>query len=80
MKTDVQAAAFEPFDLPVFEVPAMEQRPANLSWEAVMRETELVRRYYLDHYDTPEKRLRDKNPEPFRMDSTRAVGVPMPST
>lgn len=80
MKTDVQAAAFEPFDLPVFEVLAREQRPANLSWEAVMRETELVRRYYLDHYDTPEKRLHDKNPEPFRMDSTRAVGVPMPST
>jgi len=33
-----------------------------------MRETESVRRYYLEHYDTPEKRLRDKNPEPFRMD------------
>jgi hypothetical protein len=31
----------------------MERRPANLSWEALMRETELVRRYYLDHYDTP---------------------------
>ena len=67
MKNDVQTAALGPFDLPVFEVPPME-RPANLSWEAVMRETELVRRYYLDHYDTPEKRLRDKNPEPFRMD------------
>jgi hypothetical protein len=68
MKNDVQPAALEPFDLPVFEGPAVEQRPANLSWEAVMRETELVRRYYRDHYDTPEKRLGDKNPEPFRMD------------
>jgi hypothetical protein len=27
-----------------------------------------LRRYYLEHYDTPEKRLRDKNLEPFRKD------------
>ena len=25
-----------------------------------MRKTELVRRYYLDHYDTPEKRFATK--------------------
>jgi len=68
MKTDAEKWVFEPFDLPVFDVPQIEWQPGNLSWEAVMKETESVRRYYLEHYDTPEKRLRDKNPEPFRME------------
>jgi hypothetical protein len=68
MKTEAEKWVFEPFDLPVFDVPQIEWQPGNLSWEAVMRETESVRRYYLEHYDTPENRLRDKNPEPFRMD------------
>ena len=68
MKSDAENAAFEPFDLPVFDVPQIEPRAGILSWEAVMKETESLRRYYLDHYDTPEKRLRDKNPEPFHMD------------
>ena len=68
MKTDAEKWVFEPFDLPVFEEPQIEWRSENRSWEAVMRETESVRRYYLEHYDTPEKRLRDKNPEAFRMD------------
>ena len=68
MKTDAGKWVFEPFDLPLFDVPQIEWQLGNLSWEAVMRETESVRRYYLENYDTPEKRLRDKNPEPFRMD------------
>ena len=68
MKTDAEKGAFEPFDLPIFDIPQVESQKRVLSWEAVMKETESVRRYYLDHYDTPEKRLRDKNPEPFHMD------------
>jgi hypothetical protein len=63
-----QTAALEPFYLSIFEVPPIEQRPANLSWEALMRETELVRRYYLDHYDTPKSasatRIGGANPFP----------------
>ena len=26
-----------------------------------------VREHYMQHFDSPEKRLRDKNPEPFRL-------------
>jgi len=67
MKSDA-AKPSDFFNLPVFEEPQIEWRSGNCSWEAVMRETESVRRYYLENYDTPENRLRDKNPEPFRMD------------
>jgi hypothetical protein len=58
----------EPFMLPVFDVPQKEWRPEKVSWERVMEETEAVRRYYMEHHDSPEKRLREKNPKPFRMD------------
>jgi hypothetical protein len=59
---------FEPINLPVFDQPQKEWRPKAVSWEEVMRETEPFRRYYLEHFDSPEKRLKDKNPKPFRMD------------
>jgi len=39
-----------------------------MSWEAVMRETRAFREYYMAHFDSPEKRLVAKNPEPFRLD------------
>jgi len=58
----------EPFNLPVFAVPQLGWRPRVVSWEAVIEETEPLRAYYLEHFDSPEKRLRDKNPAPFRMD------------
>ena len=58
----------ESFDLPVFDKPQKEWRPREVIWEQVIDETEPERRYYLEHYDTPEKRLRDKNPKPLRMD------------
>ena len=32
-----------------------------------MAQTEPQRRFYMKHFDSPEKRLRDKNPTPFRM-------------
>jgi hypothetical protein len=34
----------------------------------VMRETRAVRNYYLLSHDSPEKRLREKTTEPFRLD------------
>lgn len=56
------------FELPVFDVPQVERLYSHFSWEDVMRETELTRQYHRSHFDSPEKRLRDKNPAPFRMD------------
>jgi hypothetical protein len=40
------------FDLPIFGALPVEHRAANLSREAIMRETELVRRECLNHCDT----------------------------
>ena len=59
---------FEPFDLPKFDVPQVEHLPSVMTWDDAMRETESLRQYYLTHHDSPEKRLRDKNPERFRME------------
>jgi len=66
MKT--KGAAFEPFELPVFEKPQIEWHPGTVVWETVIEETEVLRKYYIEHFDKPEIRLRDKNPKPFRMD------------
>lgn len=52
-------------NLPVFDQPQKEWWPRIIPWEVVMRETQSVREYYRAHYDSPERRLRDKNPEPF---------------
>jgi len=60
---------FEPFVLPVFDQPQRERRNPSLSWEEVIRETEPVRSYYLEHLDSLERRLREKNPVPFRIDA-----------
>ncbi len=59
---------FEPFDLPVFDVPQQEHWPAAISWDRAMQEFDAMRRQYLKDFDSPEVRLRDKNPEPFRLD------------
>ena len=56
----------EAINLPIFDVPQKEWRPKVVRLEDVIAETEPLRRYYLEHYDDPEKRLRSKNPEPFR--------------
>ena len=59
---------FEPFDLPVFDVPQKEHWPAAISWDQAMEEFDAARRRYMKDLDSPEARLRDKNPEPFRLD------------
>jgi hypothetical protein len=58
----------ERLDLPVFRAPQSDWHPGAVDWQTVIEETEPLRRYYLEHFDSPEKRLRDKNPKPFRMD------------
>jgi hypothetical protein len=60
------AAEVAELNLPVFTEAPREHR-GNWSWEAVMRQTQPFRDYYIQHFDSPEKRLRDKNPEPFRL-------------
>jgi hypothetical protein len=55
-------------NLPVFDEPQVEWRPESVVWERVIEETEPLRRYYIEHFDSPEKRLQSKNPTPFRMD------------
>ena len=59
---------FEPFDLPAFDVPQQEHWPAAISWDQAMQEFDDARRMALREFDSPEARLRDKNPEPFRLD------------
>jgi hypothetical protein len=45
-----------------------DRRGVGMDWQTVVEETEPLRRCYLEHFDSAEKRLRDKNPKPFRMD------------
>jgi len=65
----------KPFDLPVFEEPQVEWLPKVVVWEEVIEETEPLRKYYLEHFDSPEKRLRDKNPNPFRIPAVPKNGT-----
>jgi hypothetical protein len=53
--------------LPVFEEPLIEPWPMRMSWEEAIRSFTLTREHYMQHFDSPEKRLRDKNPAPFRL-------------
>jgi len=56
----------QPLNLPAFGTPQIDWHPPKVDWQTVIDETEPFRRYYLEHFDTPEKRLREKNPNPFR--------------
>jgi len=53
--------------LPVFDQPLVEPWPLEISWEEAMRSFASLREYYMQHFDTPEKRARDKNPERFSL-------------
>jgi len=55
------------FVLPMCEEPLKEHGPLRMSWSEAMRHFAPTREYYMRHFDSPEKRFRDKNPEPFRM-------------
>jgi hypothetical protein len=54
-------------ELPIFEAPLAEHWPLRMSWSDAMRAFAPYREYYLRRFDSPEKRLRAKNPEPFRL-------------
>jgi hypothetical protein len=49
--------------LPLFDQPQIERSPMKMSWEDAMRNFAPVREQYMGEFDSPEKRLRDKNPE-----------------
>jgi hypothetical protein len=53
--------------LPVFDQPLVEPWPLKISWEEAMRSFASLRAYYMQHFDTPEKRVRDKNPRRFSL-------------
>ena len=38
-----------------------------MSWSDAVRNFTPLRDYYMRHFDSPEQRLRDKNPQPFRL-------------
>ena len=69
MKTDAEKRAFGPFDLPVFEKPQIEWWPEiAMTWDEATRAFDAQRRGDMRTHYSPEDRLCDKNPEPFRMD------------
>jgi len=55
-------------DFPVFDEPQRERPRRSMDWSAVQRNFAPLLEYYRRHHDSPEKRLRSKNPEPFRID------------
>ncbi len=54
-------------NLPVFKEPLAEHWPRKILWAQAVRAMAPFRDYYRRHFDSPEKRLRDKNPAPFRL-------------
>ena len=54
-------------NLPVFDSPRRDPLALKMTWDEVMDQTEPQREFYMKHFDSPEKRLRNKNLAPFRM-------------
>lgn len=54
-------------NLPVFTVPQKEHWPSKAPWAEAVRAMAPFRDYYMRHFDSPEQRLRDKNPARFRL-------------
>lgn len=68
MKSETPDSSSSLFELPAFDVPQIEREPSGVTWERAIRAFESQRLDYMRDFDSPEKRLRDKNPVPFRMD------------
>jgi hypothetical protein len=64
-KREVLASDIE---LPVFDAPQIEPWPVKMSWKQAMRHLAPGREHYMRHFDSPEKRLADKNPARFILD------------
>jgi hypothetical protein len=54
-------------NLPDFDRPLAEHWPSAMSWSAALRHFAPARARYMREFDSPEKRLRDKNPQRFEM-------------
>ena len=54
-------------NLPVFSEPQREHWPSTMSWADAMRVFAPMRENYMRHFDSPEARLREKNPKRFRL-------------
>jgi len=54
-------------DLPLPKEPLIEHWPSKMSWSDAVRSFAPYRDHYMRNFDSPEKRLLDKNPEPFRL-------------
>ena len=54
-------------ELPVFDAPLAEHWPLRMSWSDAMRAFAPYREYYMRRFDSPERRLRAHNPEPFSL-------------
>ncbi len=54
------------FDLPVFRERQREHWPSTMTWADAMRHFESFEPY-MRKFDSPEQRLKDKNPERFRL-------------
>lgn len=67
MKPEEDPLATAALNLPVCDIPPRDHTQMKISWETVTAETEVQRRFYMEHYDSPEKRLGQKNPKPFRL-------------
>jgi len=68
MKSDNETLATTVLNLPDFDTPQRNRWPLKMSWDAVMFQTKPQRDFYRQHFDSPDKRLRNKNTAPFRMD------------
>ena len=55
------------FDLPVFREEPQEHSPSCMSWAEAMDWIDFLRRSARASIPSAEERLRDKNPEPFRL-------------
>jgi hypothetical protein len=53
--------------LPEFDARQLEHWPSKMSWSDAMRIFAPARARYMRDFDSPQQRLRDKNPEPFRL-------------
>ena len=54
-------------NLPVFDQPGREYWPSKMSWEDAVDSFAALREHYMRNFDSPEERLRRKNPEQFRL-------------
>ena len=67
-KTSQSAKLSCDLNLPVFTEPMREHWPSAVSWADAMTWFDSLRAGLAEPYASPEERLRDKNPIPFRLD------------